>query len=230
MTTNMICLLVGIGIGLALVIIAIVTRTETGGAIAGVIPKIGAIIPSIGSRRLLTGLLIIAGAIILYCGIYSQKWETPSMANAGSWSWDHWLWILVLAGILAILIARTAGGMANILNGFLVVAMLMIFIVAPIGGCIANYGEHGKKSAEATCPDASANEMRTCMVNDKDWSHPILPAGGTPNGMYLCYSPRAMVLCNSEVMDGTSIYRFKAREGKVEVKYWLAWINQCESL
>ncbi len=91
------------------------------------------------SHRIWTILLIIAGAVVLYFGMCSQKLETPSMENIWSWSWNHWLWILVFAGIMWLIIARVASGMTKILCGFVILALILVFVIAPIGSRVSSH-------------------------------------------------------------------------------------------
>ncbi len=171
---------------------------------------------SVGSN-VLTILLIVAGAIVLYCGLYAPKGESPSLADTGSWAWSHWLSILIFSGILAVLIARIfSGGTAKTLQWLLAGMLFFLFIITPIAGWVAEVRNSGQKlsKTKVICPDASSVETHVCVLNE-EWSD-IKPAEGTAdNGMSLCYSPQELV--DYEVK-GT-FYRFRSKEGKVPMAY-----------
>jgi energy-coupling factor transporter transmembrane protein EcfT len=82
--------------------------------------------------NVLTVLLIIAGIVVFYFGVYSPSWKNPSLAEVVNQSRNNWFWVLLFAGILAILIARIAGGATKTLQRFLVGALLFLFIILPV--------------------------------------------------------------------------------------------------
>jgi len=77
-----------------------------------------------------TTFLIIAGAVVLCCGLLTSKWGSPSVASTGSWSQNHWFWILILWGILAALVTfyKAPGALQFVLGGI----VFMLFIGFPL--------------------------------------------------------------------------------------------------
>jgi len=114
-----------------------------------------------------TFLLIVAAIVVFYCGIYSPSWETPSFGSIGNLALRHWFWILILAAILAILIARVGGGMKKTLNGFLVVVLIAIFVIIPAGVWIMT-------------PRAPTSHVQVPLASEPfaNWKKFLIPAGG----------------------------------------------------
>ncbi|MFA5998010.1 MAG: hypothetical protein WC814_01295 [Candidatus Paceibacterota bacterium] len=76
-------------------------------------------------------LLFLVGVGIFW-GLYTPGLRFSQM---GDWSWDHWLWLLALWGIVIALIALNAealGAAAKTLQTIAAVAMLLLFLGIPI--------------------------------------------------------------------------------------------------
>lgn len=83
-------------------------------------------------------------------------------------------------------------------------------------------------SAGAVCQDGSALEARHCDLGTT-LSNCIGPAEGMANaGMNLCYGPEESISYEHEVRNGTSCYRFRAKEGRTTVTYMFKKIPQGE--
>ena len=96
-------------------------------------------------KNLWTTALIIVGVIIIFYGFIFHG-KSPNLASVGSWSRNHWLWILVSWGIIATLIAINAGKVAKILQTILATIVFLLFIGFPIiGWGVANSGSHGQQ-------------------------------------------------------------------------------------
>ena len=67
----------------------------------------GAWLKKLGSNLWFT-LLVIAGCVIAYEGLYGSAIKSPRPGDVGIWSWQHWLPLLIFWGILATLIALGA--------------------------------------------------------------------------------------------------------------------------
>jgi len=123
------------------------------------------------SQNFWTILLVITGAIVLHHGLYASKLETPSLASTGSWSQDHWLWILVFAIILAILITRIlSGGTAAMLQTILWVSVFLLLIGFPAWNGIVGTSNTHQPSSRSETPLASSPQS--------SWLKLTIPAGG----------------------------------------------------
>jgi len=84
-------------------------------------------------------LLAIAGAVILYFGLYVSKWENPSLRSSVSWTLEHWLWVLLFAGIIYFLIGKISGVTAKTLQFLLMGVLFMLFIGFPVWTCFVEW-------------------------------------------------------------------------------------------
>ena len=124
---------------------------------------------------ILTVLFVIAAIVVSWLGIYSDSpWKNPTLANTGSWSQNHWLWILILAGIIAILIVRIfSGKTATTLQAVLWVAVFMLLICFPTWNGIVGTSNTPQASSRSEIPLASAPVST--------WTKVVLPLGGKEN-------------------------------------------------
>ena len=173
---------------------------------------------AVNNKSVITALLAIVAAVIFW-GLYTLGLR---LADVGNWSWDHWLWLLALWGVIAGLIALNAkalGATAKTLQKVLMGVMFMLFVVVPAGFWVRD-----ALLPQVICRDVSAHETRSCLLNTA-WSTWIKAAEGpTVDGMQVCVSPPGKF--EREVMNGTSFFRFKADEGRLVKAYRLFPANQ----
>lgn len=159
-------------------------------------------------------LLALAGAAIFYWDLY-----TPGLrfSEVGSWSWKHWLWLLAFGGIIFALIKvceKQLGTLAGTLQTTLVVALFLMFLGIPAGLWVRD-----GFLPTIICPDVSAYQTRSCLLNTA-WSSWIKIADGpAANGMQVCATPGG----ESERIqrNGTTFWRFRADEGRLKKTYRL---------
>ncbi len=79
-----------------------------------------------------------------------------------------------------------------------------------------------KSTQEVKCPGASARETRSCVLNTR-LSAPMSPDNWTEaTGKRLCFTPKRPAVDFEQVdSTGGTFWRFKAKEGKVLLKYRL---------
>lgn len=134
--------------------------------------------------NVLTVLLVIAGIVVFYFGVYSPSWKNPSLAEVVNQSRNNWFWVLLFAGILAILIARIAGGGATkTLQWCLAGTLLFLFIVLPVWFWIVGTGTPNvlRSSSRSEVPLASAPVS--------EWPQLVMPAGMGEMSERVQYTP-----------------------------------------
>jgi len=170
-----------------------------------------------------TILLVIAGLVIfIQGGIFSSEWQSPSFAQVGSWSWAHWLQLLVLCGIglaLLKLHSKRLGAAEPVLRSTLIAAAVIAFLVCPAIGWLQGIRtSQSATSAQTICPDVSAYQTRSCVMT-YEWSNDIKFADGPEaNGKNFCTFP--LMKYERRDADGTTFWRFKT-DGRAEMKYRL---------
>jgi len=78
--------------------------------------------------------------------------------------------------------------------------------------------EKQSAAAEVICPDASANETRSCIIGT-EWSNRIKFEDPAFNGMQVCATPGGEYERTEE--NGTTFWRFKTKEGRLVKTYRL---------
>lgn len=141
-----------------------------------------------GSKRfdwvrsnLLTILFVIGGAMLVYWGFQNTQ-VRPT--DAGSWSQSHWLPLLIVWGVGAVLIALNATGtMAKTLQWVLAGTMLMLFVVIPLVNLAWGEKTPPQRATRSEVPLASSPQS--------SWPKWVMPPGGeserntSPPGMHL---------------------------------------------
>ena len=161
-----------------------------------------------------SALFALAGVAVFIWGLYTPGLRLPQV---GDWSWNHWLWLLAFWGIVAALIAlnaETLGTATKRLQEVLVAAMFLLFIGIPAGFWVRDIF-----LPQVICPDVSAHETRSCVLNTAWSSWVKIGDGPVSNGMQMCSTP----VSPSERIDvnGTTFWRFKADEGRLVKAYRL---------
>ncbi len=114
--------------------------------------------------------LVIVGVGLVYWGFNTQI----RPADAGSWSWNHWLPLLILWGIVSALIALNAkslGAAAKVLQGVLMGVMFLLFIGFPALVWI--------KGDEKPSPQhATRSEVPLASSPQSTWPKLVIPASG----------------------------------------------------
>lgn len=172
--------------------------------------------------------------LILAIGVGALLWSisasTLRFSQMGSWSWDHWLQILIVwitLGTLVWMNREGLGSAAGTLQSLFALSAFVMFICVPVVNWVqSSYASWDKEHSvtQVFCPDVSAHQTRGCMVNAK-WSSGIKIADGpASNGMQLCYTPGVDIKRDDRKQgDGnTTFWFFKAPEGTVvKVEYRL---------
>ena len=134
-------------------------------------------------------LLFVAGAAIVYWGLYAPLIESPRFVDVGSWSWLHWLPLLLLWGIMIVLInlytenERTKKTLQEVLAG----VVFMLFVGASIIGYFSGTGEVSDNSLYGP-----HSEIPLASAPRSSWPKLTMPAGGV--------SPRIAVPPNMHVV------------------------------
>ena len=161
------------------------------------------------SENFLIILLVIAGVVVSYFGVYSPLWKTPRLNEVGSWGQNHWLWILILWGIIAAIVARIAGGAAKTLQAVLAITMFMLFIGFPVIVWVENSGSSGKISRH-TVPRRTSIPLASEPVST--WPKIVLQPGGRsklipiPLGMHVIVDGNNFLL-HTVFLDGHEVIR-----------------------
>lgn len=83
-------------------------------------------------KNILSVILALVGVAIFYFGVYTSSSKSPNLVDVGRMSRDHWLPILVLWGISAVLIAlNTTGTTAKTLQKIAAVMMAVVLVGLP---------------------------------------------------------------------------------------------------
>jgi hypothetical protein len=106
----------------------------------------------------LTNILLgIIGLVVIGFGLYGSSFKTPGPADVVSWSRQHWLWILVLWGILAALVAVNAkGSVAKTLQWVLAGVMFFLFLGFPLLGWLGVGDDKGSPPPAGSAPQQDA--------------------------------------------------------------------------
>ncbi len=112
---------------------------------------------AITTKSVITTLLVIAGAVLVYWGFNTQV----RPADMGSWGREHWFPILILWGVLAALIALNAtGATMKMLQKVVAGVMLLLFVVAPVVAWIAKDGGNEQKLEPVLLMPANGDSPR----------------------------------------------------------------------
>jgi hypothetical protein len=174
-----------------------------------------------------TVLLIIAGGIVCWIGIYNPSLGNPSLVDVANQSRSQWFWVLVFAGILAILIARIGKAQKTLYWILVVVLCIVLFVPMPLlrwttGTETLRVAQHGSQAVEI--PLASAPQAK--------WPKITIPAGGKtelipipPNMHSVVYGGKAHYVytdgrdcaSGSSCPDGSLAGMYIANEGKEKI-------------
>ncbi|MCX6787465.1 MAG: hypothetical protein NTY93_03025 [Candidatus Kaiserbacteria bacterium] len=209
-----------------------------------IIALIGWLIYAIANKQPSLRWIIVAIVIILIIGTLwilrgtfvdiSHSLSSPSLKTVNTFTQNYWFWILLASGIASMIIAtlfpKGKETVAKTLQSAIAVIVFALFIGFPIIGWLTGTAEHNSpqqsERIQTLCPDASALETRSCIVTT-EWTNWIKPAEGTVNnGMYLRYNPQELVICECKVENGTSFYRFRAKENQVVLSYRFVQASQ----
>ncbi|MHB1770045.1 MAG: hypothetical protein ACYCPH_03130 [Minisyncoccota bacterium] len=202
--------IVGLVISLVFVVLAFTSSKIKEGKKGALIARLKDML----TQPLLIGLaVVISVGIVVYWGLHAPMIPRPS--DVGSWSWHHWLPLLILWGIFAALVAMYAKKeWAGTLQKVLVGVMLVLFVVLPVLGWVIE-----SSVPHIVCPDVSAHETRDCVLN-RAWSTWIKAAEGpADDGMQMCFTPGGKF--ERRDTDGTTFFRFKADSGHLVKAYRL---------
>jgi hypothetical protein len=137
------------------------------------------------SKNIPTILLVIAGAVVFFVGIYKPTtavWSNPSPTSVGGWGQNHWLALLILWGIVAALIALNAcGATAKTLQWVatgVVVAMLVVF---PLWGLATSLAAPAHVTADTA---QQPPQRRMLSVPANGYSNHVLPPVGYATTFY----------------------------------------------
>ena len=134
-------------------------------------------------------LLLLAGAAIVYWGLYAPIVESPHLSEVGTWSWLHWLPLLLLWGIVAVLInlytknERSKKTLQKVLAG----VVFMLFVGASIIGYFS-----GTEDISGNSLYGPHSEIPLANAPRSSWPKLTMPAGGV--------SPRIAVPPNMHVV------------------------------
>lgn len=131
--------------------------------------------------------LVIVGAVI-YWAYTSVQWHAvslscPSCETIWGFAKTYWLWILIGAIILYTLIelgAKPLGNVKGILQGFIVMTILTMFVICPIVGWITAPGKPSSSAAPAfTAPSETEQlqQRRLWIPPNGDSVHIKIPIG-----------------------------------------------------
>lgn len=97
-------------------------------------------------------LVIVVGAWLVYWGFQNTQIRP---ADAGSWSWAHWLPLLIIWGILSVLIAlnrKVLGDAAKVLQTVLAIAMVGALVVLPLAHAIWGESSSSQQAQQQARP------------------------------------------------------------------------------
>ena len=150
-------------------------------------------------------LLIVIGTVVLFLSAYSSKWRNPSLADVGSWGQNHWLPLLILWGIGAVLIALNAeslGTAKKTLQGVLAGIVFMLLVGFPTWSWISgpsgtpatgNTPQAGAKEFTQTLPRSAPEFPLAKDLKQEEWPQLVLPAGGESERIRVPYKKRLVM-------------------------------------
>ncbi len=188
--------------------------SKDGNGLSGAIPDVSGIKKSLPVLKLMLPAVI--GIVLLYWG-YTGIHAQPR--DVSTWAQQHWLFVLILWGTLAMFVAIHAPKAAKgTLQWILAIVTAALLIGLPIGTTIA---EHDRSAARSsiTCQNVSAYKTQSCMIGT-EWSNEVtLGDGPEADGKNFCIFPMVQYQKRNEA--GTTYWRFKTNVGRVAMKYRL---------
>lgn len=158
---------------------------------------------------------------VVGAGIF-WKLYTPGLrfSQLGDWSWNNWLWLLAFWGVLVVLIAlnkELLGAWAKTLQSTAVVAIFLMFLGVPAGLWVRDIF-----LPIVICPDASALEKSSCLLNVKMAVLKPSPKEDGLEGKRLCtLSGNDDVEFEYVVNSGGTFWLFRAKKETVLMTYRL---------
>lgn len=122
------------------------------------------------AEYLWTILLVVVGLVVFFQGIYSSEWKTPSFSAVGSWSWGHWLQLLVLWGIGSALLAlnkEKLGAAVSALQSLFTGIAVMAFLVCPVIGWFEG-SSSAPKPQTVKKPVVECSKVHHCVLHEQD--------------------------------------------------------------
>jgi|GEM_PF-3325549 len=125
-------------------------------------------------RNFWTILFFIAGAFVLFFGVFGSLLKTPSFSEVGGLGHAKWIWILILCGILYALIAfnaKTLGKAAKTLQNILATTAITLLVL----GLFTS-----QCSGPRTVPPPPQANTNVSQANTpvSEWKKIVLPPGG----------------------------------------------------
>lgn len=154
-------------------------------------------------KNVLSVILVFVGVAIFYFGVYTSSSKSPNLADVGRMSRDHWLPILVLWGISAVLIAvNTTGTTAKTLQKVMVVGIVVVLVGLPTWSWITG------RSAPTTKHKAPVSDARNQQRNMSNWTKISLLPGEKSSGV-------RFPIGTHPVIDGDDVLvHYKYRDGR----------------
>jgi len=122
-------------------------------------------------------LIVVVGVAAVYWGFQNTQIRPT---DAGSWSQNHWLSLLILWGMGHALIALNAkawgAAVASTLHWVLASVMLLLFIVLPFIGWVGGSSE--PKRAESAIRSMPATVVPLASTSPSSWPKLVIPARG----------------------------------------------------
>ncbi len=155
--------------------------------------------------------------IIALCILLWWLYNTNvTLAQASDWARGHWAFVVLAAIALGVIIAKTMKARATTLIWLLGAATLALLLAEPVGAWVSEIS-----LPQVTCQDPSSQKALTCLLNTKDSSWMKPAEGVADDGMRICYTPSSLIEFEYRLVNGTSFYRFRAKEGHVLMTYRL---------
>lgn len=167
-------------------------------------------------------LLLALAGIVIHWRLYVFLMENPRLSDVGSWSWHHWLPLLVFFTMVwfAIeLIVPQKQQVQKTLKKVLIVVVFMLFVGASVIGWFG--GVLGTTSSpRASCPAFSSSETHSCVLTE-DWSLPITTYERTYAGEYnFCVvAPKPDAYESKKV--GLNTFEARSLRGMLPIQYRL---------
>lgn len=115
-------------------------------------------------------LIVIVGVVAVYWGFQNTQIRPT---DAGSWSWAHWLPLLIIWSTISVLIVfnkKALGEAATMLQTVLAIAMVGALVVLPLVHAIWDESSSSQQVTRSEVPLASSPQS--------EWQKLVIPAGG----------------------------------------------------
>ena len=173
------------------------------------------------TRPLAIGLAVaVSLGIVAYWGLYTSL--IPRPGDVGSWSWHHWLPLLVFLAIVGLTIEFTVKKEQSkkTLQKTLMRVVFMLFVGFPMGMWIASGLGITTSPQRASCAAFGSSETHSCVLTE-DWSLPITTYERTYAGEYnFCVvAPRPDAYESKKV--GLNTFELRSHRGMLPIQYRL---------